>query len=91
MKSQGYATLTDRMTGKITGECDTHQCCHCGAVIHAPANKKIEEVADFAQQVAFVTSDLAIRENQPPHDFGEEGFLAEVVAVANQRSELVEV
>ena len=49
MKSQGYATLTDTATGKVTGQCDTHQCCHCGSIIHAPANKHIEQVAEFCR------------------------------------------
>lgn len=49
MRVDGYATLTDRETGKITGETDTRNCAHCSQIIHTPTNKKIEEVSDFCR------------------------------------------
>lgn len=32
-RSEGYATWTDRESGKLLGEAKTHNCCHCGFFI----------------------------------------------------------
>jgi hypothetical protein len=48
MKAQGYACITDPDIG--VRETDTHTCNHCNCIIHAPVNKKIEEVGDFCRQ-----------------------------------------
>lgn len=57
---QGYAILTDRETGRVMKEADTYTCNHarlipglgwqpCQRIIHVPANRKVEEVADFCR------------------------------------------
>lgn len=35
-QAQGYATLTDRVTGNVTHERDTFQCHHCSRIVHVP-------------------------------------------------------
>lgn len=47
--AQGYATLTEISTGKVVAETDTYKCAHCDAIIHAPVNRKFEEVGDFCR------------------------------------------
>ena len=47
--AQGYAVLTERATGNTLAETDTYSCAHCGFVIHAPVNRKLEEVGDFCR------------------------------------------
>lgn len=47
MRKEGYACLVDPDRG--TKETDTYSCCHCNRIIHAPVNKKIEEVGDFCR------------------------------------------
>lgn len=33
-QAQGYATLTDRESGKVTAERDTFTCNHCSRIVH---------------------------------------------------------
>lgn len=47
MRAQGYACITE--PGKAIRETDTHTCNHCQRLVHAPVNKKIEEVGDFCR------------------------------------------
>jgi hypothetical protein len=47
MNKQGYACIVDPDTG--LRETDTYTCAHCNKVIHAPVNKKLEEVGDFCR------------------------------------------
>lgn len=56
---QGYAVITDRQTGKAIKEADTYTCNHarmtasgwqpCQRIIHVPAGRTLEEVADFCR------------------------------------------
>jgi hypothetical protein len=49
-RAQGYAYLTEIATGRIVAQTDTYTCAHeCGGIIHAPVNRKFEEVADFCR------------------------------------------
>ena len=47
MRTQGYACIVDPDVG--TRETDTHTCAHCQRLVHAPVNKKLEEVGDFCR------------------------------------------
>ncbi len=33
---QGYAVITDRLTGKVTAKYNVFSCCHCGQKVHTP-------------------------------------------------------
>jgi hypothetical protein len=50
---QGYACITGREDGRVWKEGDTYTCAHasgenpCQRVIHVPAGRKLEELADI--------------------------------------------
>lgn len=44
---QGWASLTDRATGKVLKEANTYTCVRCNAVIHVPPGRRFEDVANI--------------------------------------------
>ena len=45
----GWASLTDRETGKVTGECDTTTCAHCNAITHVKAGCRPEDIGGLCK------------------------------------------
>lgn len=48
--AHGYATMTDRETGKIIKECETFGCFHCQRIVHVPPKASPTDLGGFCGQ-----------------------------------------
>lgn len=49
LSEQGWASLTDRETGKVVAECSTTTCAHCNAITHVKAKARPEDIGGLCK------------------------------------------